>query len=716
MSSLRSQWNEMPAARLLPALISGILLFEFISGKALAWCASGLLLLGAIWLLVMSYQRHIGFIYRMRFVAGAAVFTGILGLGYLLAFLHAEIFYGNHFSKHLAGPAVCEMVITDEPVLKESQVIFPVEVTCTALDTNWVETQGKALVRVERDSISEKLQYGDALVAKTVFKPFDPPANPGEFSYQQFQRRHGIYQRALLKAGMWQLLEPNHSNGFMTIVHRLRKTFLHILKTHVTTPNELGVTTAMLLGYREFMNAELMQAYSGSGALHVLSVSGLHVGIVFLTLQTFLSWLDKRRNGRIIKAVLIISLMWCYACLTGLCPSVLRAVMMFTMAVIAKARNRHTNSYNVLAASCLALLLYDPMLLFDVGFLLSYIAVFGIMYLHPLIYKKLMFRNYILDKGWSLIAVSVAAQIATAPLSIFYFHQFPTYFLLSNLLVIPASDAVLMLGMLLFALHWLPYLGMWCGRVFYQIVFWMDRLIFQLNTLPFALLENLFLTSAECVLLYLLIIAMVRYFQQPRKPLLWLGLVLLLVCSCSFSYRKLKTQKQELFCVYSIPGHSAPAYIRGDTAWVWFDSLLQQQPAIKRFHVLPHWQQIGVTTVLDGRTHLPAGGYGRTLPFGTIYCLNGKKIWMAEGRLPEGMDSLRLLADVDVVVISGNTKPDLGSMGKWFLIKEIVLDASVPLHLAAQWEQQAEFFHIALKNARSFAVVEDLNNDEISSL
>ncbi len=190
-----------------------------------------------------------------------------------------------------------------------------------------------------------------------------------------------------------------------------------------------------MLGYRDYMNADIVQAYASSGALHVLSVSGLHVGVLFLALQFIFSWMDKYRKLKWVKVMLVLSVMFFYAVLTGLSPSVLRAVVMFTFFVIAKVLNRDNNMYNVLGVSCLLLLFWNPYLITEIGFKLS-LAVLGIVVLYPILQPILTFKNKIMKGAWSITCLSIAAQIATFPISLYYFHQFPNLFLISNLCTI----------------------------------------------------------------------------------------------------------------------------------------------------------------------------------------------------------------------------------------------------------------------------------------
>ena len=207
---------------------------------------------------------------------------------------------------------------------------------------------------------------------------------------------------------------------------------------------QLKVASALLLGYRENLDKELVKSYASAGAMHVLAVSGLHVGILYLLLTrifSFLKKVKKVKNGKFILTILIVSFLWFYAIMTGLSASVMRATTMFSFIVIGnELLNRKTSIYNTLAVSAIILMIINPFIVYQVGFQLSYVAVVGIVYLQPKL-NRLFYSRYKLVRGvWAITCVSLAAQIATFPLSLHYFHQFSTYFFISNLIVIPASS------------------------------------------------------------------------------------------------------------------------------------------------------------------------------------------------------------------------------------------------------------------------------------
>ena len=197
-------------------------------------------------------------------------------------------------------------------------------------------------------------------------------------------------------------------------------------------PEAIAVASTLILGYKADLSNDVLQAYSKTGTIHVLSVSGAHVAILLILLSFGFSFLDRFKYGRLIKAILIILIIWYYSLLTGFSPAVCRAAVMISMVIIGKTYSRHISILNILAISAFFLLLYDPLFITDVGFQLSYLTVLGLIVLQPIVYKWVHLENKWADKLWALCSVSIAAQVITFPLSIYYFHQFPVYFLISN--------------------------------------------------------------------------------------------------------------------------------------------------------------------------------------------------------------------------------------------------------------------------------------------
>ncbi|RZK98297.1 MAG: ComEC/Rec2 family competence protein, partial [Pedobacter sp.] len=238
----------------------------------------------------------------------------------------------------------------------------------------------------------------------------------------------------------------------------MRKEQVAYYRTIIKNDEAFAVATTLILGYRADLDKATLSTYSRTGTIHALSVSGMHVGLVYLVLNWLLSMMSHSKWTSVVKMLIILTCIWFYALLTGFSPSVLRSVIMLTVFIIANSFNRNTNNYNILAFTAFSLLVYNPYLIWDIGFQLSFLAVIGLIWLQPMIQGWLDTKIGWMNKLFSVIAMSLAAQIVTFPFSIYYFHQFPVYFLIGNLFIMIPIAGIMYLGILILLLK-LAFLG-----------------------------------------------------------------------------------------------------------------------------------------------------------------------------------------------------------------------------------------------------------------
>jgi competence protein ComEC len=262
---------------------------------------------------------------------------------------------------------------------------------------------------------------------------------------------------------------------------------LDIFRRFGIAGDEFAVLAALTVGYTDALQPDLRASYSATGAMHILSVSGLHVGIVYVVIAFLLGFLDKSVRKKILKAVLIVSFLWIYAFITGLSPSVVRSTLMFTFVAVGAALERKTHIYNTVFMSAFFMLLVNPDFLFDVGFQLSYAAVLSIVFFQRPFSNLLPVNNKLLRWLRDLLTVSVAAQLGTMPFTLYYFHQFPNYFLLTNLVAIPLSTIVIYLAMLLLLVSFVPYLSVGVAFLLKGSLWLLNYLIVWIENLPHAL-------------------------------------------------------------------------------------------------------------------------------------------------------------------------------------------------------------------------------------
>jgi len=447
---------------------------------------------------------------------------------------------------------------------------------------------GKGIVYIEKDESSLSLKYGDIIQFNGAFRPIKSNGNPHEFDYARYLRIHNIQEQAYVKSRSW-MKSAENGNAFVQTIVDLREYLSSTLKRSGLSDKNYMVANALLLGQKEYLDKDVLRTYSSAGAMHVLAVSGLHVGIVMLVLAFVLRPIKRFRKGKFVFLILVLTGIWFYALITGMSPSVLRASVMFSFIIFGKELQRETTIYQSIMVSAFLLILLDPYIIFQVGFQLSYLAVLGIVFLQPKIVNLLYIKNKILHKAWQISAVSIAAQIATFPLGIYYFHQFPNFFLISNLLVIPLAFLILIVGITYLTVHLVPILN--------EVVFWIfDSLLTLLNIgvswveqLPYSILWGLSIHWYEVFLIYLtLVLGSIAFMYRKTNALLFgLGVTILLL-GLNLSEKYSVENSNELF-VYNVNGEVAIDIFYGATNTFLSSVELFNDEEKLLFHVKHNW-------------------------------------------------------------------------------------------------------------------------------
>lgn len=384
----------------------------------------------------------------------------------------------------------------------------------------------KAILFHRNDSLL--ISPGDVLLVSGNVEKIPPPKNPFAFDYQSYMKRKGISFQLFAKQ-VQTLGEEDFS--ILSTMLKLRMRLLSIFGYYLSG-DELGIASALVLGYKADLSGDIKSAYAGAGAMHVLAVSGLHVGLVYLFLSRLLSFMDKRRSTFLVKMIFVVLGILFYAALTGFSPSVTRAAVMFSLMAFGQMLRRHGSIYNIIFVSALGMLVYDTNLLFDVSFQLSYVAVLGIIYLYPILFELYQPSHRITHFFWSLVCLSLAAQLSTFPLALYYFNLFPTWFLLTNLIVVPAATLILPGGFLLILAHFIG-IGNGFGFVYSHLISITNDIMFFIEDLPPGKYSSA-LSETQLWLLYAFLLCLVLLIKIPKKILLYGSSFSLLILLGSF--------------------------------------------------------------------------------------------------------------------------------------------------------------------------------------
>lgn len=457
-----------------------------------------------------------------------------------------------HFLHFIDDTTAYKGIVTTE--IKHGKTIkFEFAVDSIIKKENTIQkSTGRLLVYVEEDSLSRLISPGDELILYARVQLIKAPTNPSAFDFKTFMAFKGIHHQMYVKTHAWTKTSSSNLKPVLQLASNLRKKGLQILKKHITNQDNRAIASAMLLGYRHEINKSLYKTYAETGAIHVLAVSGLHVGILQLILLFVFRFIPPRNIAlKVTKSVLILSVIWLFALITGAAPAVMRAATMFSLFTLGVIFYTRLNAFNILGSSALLLLLINPLLLFQVGFQLSYLALFSILYFQPKIKRWLSFKSKLPNTLWDLINVSISAQIMVFPLTIFYFHKFPVYFWLSGMIAVTLAFIVLALGLSLFASSFFSsflaeMLGValdFCLSLFVTSIKWV-------YSLPYHIIDNIWLEPRDILIIYGSLICLTLWFKLKRTRLLFISLFGIIGLQVSLSLQQNRISDNKSLVVY----------------------------------------------------------------------------------------------------------------------------------------------------------------------
>ncbi len=664
--------------RLLIALLAGILLGRLCS----LWWPGALLATLALFAQALALQRKQP--YAQRWVPGLLINLAILGIGWSLATVQDSRKQAAHFQYALSASEQQIVGRVLQQALAGRRLKLVVQVQAIQDTHSGLQpSTGQLLAYLPLPPPGQRPVSGDVLLLRGRIQPIRPPHNPDQFDYRRYLAVRDIHHQTFADTA-WTML--SHDPNLYSYAALLRQHALRTLQAHLPTPNEFAVGAALTLGYKSALTEDIENAYANTGAMHVLAVSGLHVGLVQLLLTWLLGRLPiQRRWWAAARTILIILCIWGFALVTGASPSVLRAATMFSFLAAGLALKRTTNIYNTLAASAFLLLLINPNLVYHVGFQLSYLAVLGIVYFQPRIYSLWHIDNRLGDYLWQLAAVSLAAQLGTLPISLYYFHQFPVYFVLSGLVVVPAAAVILTLTLLLLVLQGVAGIGVAVGQVLYGLIFAVNSAIFLIQQLPGNLVEGIWISGWAAILLYALLAAFVLAYRTRAFSWVLVGLAALVALTGQRAWFNWQRHQQQALVVYHLYKQTAVDGFSGRIAVeVSSPGLL---PDALAFAAQQHRWRRG--TVVTGRF-----ACGEPFRSATAYAekgflhLGGHRLFLLQdahdlqGQAPTGIP-------VHAVLLCNSVEASLESVLHYVDTPVVIADGSNPPWRVRQWESEA---------------------------
>ncbi len=450
-------------------------------------------------------------------------------------------YYFNNYQKE------SNVILTVKKVLKPGNYYnkYVANVTQVSLE----ETTGKILLNIQKDSAHISLQVGNQLFLKPEFKELIPPLNPYQFNYKDYLAKQHIYHQIFTNKS--QFKKTNNSRfSLIELSATVRRKIQTSLKKYNFSKNEYAVINALLLGQRQEISKQLLQDYTNAGAIHILAISGLHIGILLLILSFLFKPIERFKYGRILKSILIILLLWMFAFIAGLSASVVRAVTMFTFVAIGSSFKKKKIIEHSLISSMFLLLLIKPLFLFDVGFQLSYLAVFGIIWVQPFLYKFWKPKLWLVDNFWRLFTVSVAAQAGILPISLYYFHQFPALFILSNLIIIPFLGGILIGGIIVIILSLFNSLPQFIVDVYSWVISLMNKTVGWVSSQEEFLFKEISMSFIEMIVWYIFIVLAFQFLIHKRIKQLKFFLISIILVQSVYISEVFQRNNKEEFIVF----------------------------------------------------------------------------------------------------------------------------------------------------------------------
>lgn len=533
---------QFPLTRIFIGVLTGILLFRTLP------ISLTLVLVGitfcSIGLLASSFysRRHSIFINLF----GSLVILLSLFIGISTALIHKENINPNHYTNQ----------ITDYERIRYLDMLVIEKIKSTSKNNRYLcqvksidgqSSFGKVILNLTKKDSSTKPKIGHRLeVVGTVFKNKNP-LNPGVFDYSRYLENQEIYAQVYTK----KISITNYEPSIWAYFSNFREKILFHLEQSAIAKEELNVLNALILGQQQDISPEILKDYQYAGAVHVLSVSGLHVGFIMLFVGFLLKPIGNSRKGSFLKLIIIILSLWSFAILTGLSPSIVRAATMFSFMSVGIHLRRTVNIYHTLLVSMLLILLCKPSFLFDVGFQLSYLALFFILWLQPILSTIWEPKHRISKYFWDILTVSFAAQIGALPLSIYYFHQFPGLFFVTNLLILPLLGVIMAIGIfaiLIAIFRPVPFL---IAKTLEWLLEFLNTIIHWVASAEALVIKNISFSKEMLIGSYLVIILMILWIQKPHFKRLIMVFLSIIMLQSIFIFQKKSTENQQELIVFN---------------------------------------------------------------------------------------------------------------------------------------------------------------------
>ncbi len=688
---------QIPFSRYVTPLILGILIQLFFSlphsySLYLLFCSF-------CGVLVFAYSKTIRAKYQLRYFFAILLQLLWLSMGMFFTAINDTSQKSNYFFLPKNHPQYIAVKLKEPPSKKRKSYKALAEVFAVYDGIRMKSCQGNLLLYFIEDSIAiQQLYCGYELLICSDAITIAAPKNPGCFNFQRYLAFQNIYHQSYVKPNEWLILKKANTTEMMYLVYKTRDKLLSVLGRFVDTKTERGVAGALLFGYKDELDQDVVNAYARTGTLHVLAVSGMHVAILYVVVSFLFKPFQKKKIGAWLVAIITIFLIWFYSLISGMSPSIVRASVMFTIIVLGKALRDDISIYNNLFTSSCMILCYDPFFLFDAGFQLSYLAVLGIVYFQPKIHSFLIVDSWLGRQIWSLVSVSVAAQIATVPISLFYFSQFPNFFIFSNLIIIPITTIIMYAGIVLMVFGGIQWIGEVLGFFINKMILFADTIILKIQALPFAVTEGLYITMPETVFWYVFIALLLVFIETGRTRYIKFAFYGFLGMFIFLGVKKYQQQQQSFAVLNAVAGSFSLNLIEGNESVLICDSIASNSTQKIKNTFQGFWNAKGVEklTFLNARDRLVSNHF---ICDSTRLITKSSTVFFVDEKT-----NLELSSSVKLthLVLRNNCDVSLSALMEHYNFDLLVFDGSLKF-----WNKKKYKLEVKKLQLRSHDVIED---------
>ncbi len=664
-------WKEAPFIRIILPLMAGIFFqWNMPLGKNLIFHLLAFFSTG----FSLFYYFPLSLRFRFRFFQTGLILALIFLMGMLITWNRDLRNHNNWYGNNALSTDKLVVLINEPLIEKENSFKTIVLVKQVVTNKEVKSVKGTMLLYFKKESDVVNLHYGDLILINKPFETINKSGNPGEFNNQRYQAFQQIYHQIYLSAADYVKLPLQEYSRIDQFIFSLKDYTIHVLQKYFKEVKTLGIAEALLIGYKNDLDKDLVQAYSNTGVVHIIAISGLHLGLIYMVLLWLFNSIPVVNKSNVLKSIAVVSCLWIFSLLTGASASVLRSAVMFTCIIIGKVFQKTSSIYNSLAASAFILLCYNPYFLWDVGFQLSYLAIIGIIWLQKPILHLLLVKSFLPQKIWEMTSITIAAQIVTFPICLFYFHQFPNLFLLTNLIAVPLSTIILFAEIGLVCFSWFSLLGNYLAIITEKLIVLLNTVIEFLNKIPFSATQNIYADEYSTIFLYGFVVFFIYGLILKKKSSLKAAFFFVTVFATVQSFANYKLLHQIKMVVYQYPRKQSIDFIFQNQFYFFGDSNLNMKSKRQIYYLKDKKDFLSGLQIETNK----AVFYDKKI-----------MILSANEQYAAGSEKLQL----DFLILSKNAHVSIARILQFAQPTLIVMDASNSFWKISKWKKECDSLH-----------------------